>query len=617
MNTQSFSPKLAALAVAVVVALSGVSASAAPAPATLHTLTQPGGGALLARQWGDEFLSGWETRDGYSIVFDAASKTWFYAVTGNDGRLVSSGQPAGVATPPAPPHLRPSGAALHAAALRHTTRQGFAAAAQMKPVTPRGTANVLTVLVNFADTTPRYGKSDFDTGYFTADNSLATFYREQSRGVFSVSAGPAGVVAWINLAREHDYYGADDPADPQNKDVKVDDLIPEVVTALNSVGFNFAPYDGNGDCYVDTLAVIYQGTGQHESDNSNDIWPSQGDVPPVETNSDCPSGGKIKVSKTALQNETTKSGDIATFATYAHEFGHALGLPDLYDTSYQSEGVGNWSLMASGDSRNGDGKPIGLDPWSKMYLGWVTPTLVTGRLSDVTIEPVLTSGTVYQMLAGTPYSGEYFLIENRARTGYDGNLQGSGLMVWHIDGNLANNRRADNMVNNNACVPGGACAAQHLGVSLVQADNLWNLEKKENDGDAGDPFPGSANVTAIDDATAPNLKLWSGEAKGLSISAIRASGNNIVATFDLGVSASATDGSERLFKWAEFKYPQIFPQSGTNGSAQGYTYRFYPATGVYLATRAGRVIVHNGREWNMLDVGALADFLATAAGDGY
>lgn len=616
MSHKSALHRLVMLALTGSLAMTAATALAVPAPATLHTLTQPDGATLQARQWGDEFLSGWETQDGYSIIFDAPSKTWHYAVRGSDGVLRSSGQAVGQAAPPTPPHLRPVGKALQAAGRRHAARQGFAAAGEMKPITPRGTANVLTVLVNFADTTPRYGKSEFDTSYFTADNSLATFYREQSRGVFSVSAGPAGVVNWVTLSREHDYYGADDPADPENKDVNVDDLVPEVVAALNRAGFDFAPYDGNGDCYVDTLAVIYQGTGQYESENSNDIWPSQGDVPPVETASDCPSGGKIKVSKTAYQNEVSKSGEIATFATYAHEFGHALGLPDLYDTTYQSEGVGNWSLMASGDSRNGDGKPIGLDPWSKFFLGWITPTPVTNRLADVTIEPVLSSGKVYQMGTGTPYSGEYFLVENRAKTGYDANLQGGGLMIWHIDGELTKARRGGNAVNNSACVPTDSdCTSRHLGVSLVQADNLWNLEKKENDGDPGDPFPGSANVTIIDDNTAPNLKLWSGKASGLSISAIRSSGNNVVATLDPG-SAAGSD-SERLFRWAEFKYPQLFSSGASSANAQGYTYRYYPGSGVYLATRNGRVIVHNGGDWNMLDVGALADFLATAAGDGY
>ncbi len=127
--------------------------------------------------------------------------------------------------------------------------------------------------------------------------------------------------------------------------------------------------------------------------------------------------------------------------------------------------------------------------------------------------------------------------------------------------------------------------------------------------------PGSANVTVIDAASAPNLKLWSGEAKGLSISAIGSSGNNIIVTLDPG-SASGGDG-ERLFRWAEFKYPQFFPGGAASANAQGYTYCYYPGSGVCLSTRNARVIVHNGRDWNMLDVGALADFLATAGSDGY
>lgn len=610
--------RLAPLALAAVMLVGSAGALGAPAASSLHTVSQPDGATFQARQWGDEFLSGWENADGYTIVLDAASKTWCYAVKDQQGRLVSSAQPVGRAVPPAPRHLRPAPA--QAAQARHARhpRQGFAAAGKVLPVTPRGTASALTVLVNFSDTQPSHAKGDFDSAYFSGSNSLATFYSEQSRGAFTVSAGPQGVVNWVNVPRGHDYYGADDPNDPKIKDVNKGELPVHVVAALNAQGFDFAPYDGNGDCYVDALAIIYQGPGQHESGNTNDIWPSQVMASPIETNSACPSGGKIYVSNLAMQPERGVNGALASFSTYAHEFGHALGLPDLYDTTYASQGAGNWSLMASGDSRDGDGKPIGFDAWSKLYLGWVTPVLVNGRLADVTVEPVLSSGKVYQLLPGSVYSGEYFLVENRARMGYDTPLASGGLLVWHIDGDLAKARYDDNTVNDSACVPSsGACAQKHLAVGLVQADNLWQLEKSENDGDAGDPFPGSANVTAIDDQTAPNLRLWSGAAKGLSISNIRVSGNNVIATFDSGNAGPAGDDSERLFRWAEFKYPTFFPSGGATQSAQGYVFRHYPATGNYLATKDGRVIVHNGRDWQFLDVGALADFLATAGKEGY
>ena len=76
---------------------------------------------------------------------------------------------------------------------------------------------------------------------------------------------------------------------------------------------------------------------------------------------------KVKVNKYTIQPELYGTGtSISTIGVFAHEFGHALGLPDLYDTDYTSEGVGNWSLMAGGSwnysGGNGGNRPAHLDP---------------------------------------------------------------------------------------------------------------------------------------------------------------------------------------------------------------------------------------------------------------
>lgn len=90
-------------------------------------------------------------------------------------------------------------------------------------------------------------------------------------------------------------------------------------------------------------------------------------------------------------------------------------------------------------------------------------------------------------------------------------------------------------------------------------------------------------------------------------------------SIDIGAdqASSAQSDSERVMNWAEVAYPQFFRRPYTSGTALGYNYRYYEATGNYLATRNGRVAVHNGRNWIELDVGALANFLQLAATAGY
>lgn len=220
---------------------------------------------------------------------------------------------------------------------------------------------------------------------------------------------------------------------------------------------------------------------------------------------------------------------------FAHEYGHALGLPDLYDYGYDSQGVGDWSLMASGSwnglSRSGD-RPAQLEAWSKYRLGWVTPTQVTSTTPlGVTLYPSTQYADVYQFLNGNALTGtgEYFLLENRQKSGFDAALPAAGLLVWHVDEAVAN--------NNSQCYPGGpSCATQHYKVALVQADNLWELEKDLDYGDGGDPFPGTSNRTALNDATSPNSRLYSGAASNISISGIAVSGANLVATLALGAT---------------------------------------------------------------------------------
>ena len=78
---------------------------------------------------------------------------------------------------------------------------------------------------------------------------------------------------------------------------------------------------------------------------------------------------------------------------YAHEFGHILGLPDLYDYGYESEGVGAWTVMAGGSwarypnylQYNGN-TPVHLDAWDKYFAGLVEPQEVSmARVTNATL----------------------------------------------------------------------------------------------------------------------------------------------------------------------------------------------------------------------------------------
>lgn len=508
-----------------------------PASPAQHTLRQPDGSSFQAKQWGDEFYHGWETADGYSIVFDKYSQSWRYAVHDVNGDLVASSMTAGKDSPPTDAKsMRPTGKALskvvQSRSVRLAAPRGGAPMRKAAPTT--GTNNILVALVNFIDTTPTYTVGNFESVLFgTGTYSLKDYYEEVSYGNLSLSSGPGGIIDWFTASQTHDYYGQNDM---NGYDMNVRELVTEAVTALDLTGFDFAPYDRDGDCYVDTVALVYQGTEESSSGNPNDIWPHSWSINDYTTQSNCIAGGNIIIRDYIAQGEINAMDNLmATIGTIAHEYGHAVGLPDLYDTDYTSEGIGEWSLMASGSynmvSRLSD-RPAHLDAWSKFALGWITPTLVTTTLVNEPIAEVENSGQVFQLLSGTPMSGEYFLVENRQRTGFDAGLPGAGLLIWHIDGAVVSAMYATNEVNNSECVPGGtpSCTTQHYGIALVQADNLWSLERFTSLGDPGDPYPGSRANTVFSTTTLPSSKLYDGSASYAGVSQISASGATMTAT---------------------------------------------------------------------------------------
>jgi immune inhibitor A len=516
---------------------------AVPAAPVMHRLSQEDGTTFPARLWGDEWLHGWETADGYSIVRDKSQKNWMYAVTDRNGELIPSGK---VVTRDLPPgnlrkHLRPTGQALSRSHKRRQsparvsgTTGGTAFTAGITP--PSGTANLPVLLINFSNTTTTYTPSSFNTLLFgTGNKSMKDYYEEVSYGAFSVSAGPSGVAGWFTASQRHNYYGRN----LLGFDVHPAQLVIEAVAAADAAGFDFAPYDMDGDCYVDVVAVVHQGSGEEASGVATDIWShrwdlnsaaASGDGTGEYTTNDTAACGNIKVNDYIIQPETLLGGQ-QTMGVFAHEYGHSFGLPDLYDTDGTSEGLGNWGLMAAGSwnavSRPGD-TPAHFSAWSKFFLGWITPTDVVGTLPSEPIEPASLAADVYRFGSGSPSTGgEYFLVENRQRTvgSFDEGLPGNGLAIWHIDESKATTNNTDNA---NECYPPSDCSLNHYRVALVQADDQWNLERGDNRGDGGDLYPGTSGNTEFTDTSSPVSTLYDGSSSFAQISSISTAGSTMV-----------------------------------------------------------------------------------------
>jgi hypothetical protein len=212
-------------------------------------------------------------------------------------------------------------------------------------------------------------------------------------------------------------------------------------------------------------------------------------------------------------------GHMSTIGIMAHELGHDLGFPDLYDTDYSSAGISRWSLM-SGGSWNyvGTGQagttPAGLDAFSKSYQDWIAPIPVVGAVSGAALPASATSPTAYRLLdnpKGVDWSfenhkgtGEYYLVENRQPIGYDAGLPACGVIVYHVDESVT----YKNTANANDA---------HRLLDVVEADGSKNMDTYPYLGGPGDVFPGSSGHVDFSDATAPSAALYSGRPSGVAM----------------------------------------------------------------------------------------------------
>jgi len=263
----------------------------------------------------------------------------------------------------------------------------------------------------------------------------------------------------------------------------------------------------------DAVMVIHSGPGEESSGNSDDVWSIHWPSANIGTEDD---GFVIKRITQAPEYETIV-GENNPLGVWCHEFGHELGLPDLYDTDGSSAGIGDWGIMASGSWGNNGETPVYMSAWSRYWLGWVEPIVITDDINNLELRPIENDGDVYLLpIPGNwSNSNEYYLLENRQKIKYDAYLPSEGLLIWHIDEDILNSKWNSNSVNNDE---------EHKGVDLEEADGEDDLDSKTNYGDSGDPY----NSGTFSKDTYPNSLAYNGTESGWKIENIEINGDNII-----------------------------------------------------------------------------------------
>lgn len=490
-----------------------ITGAAVPAPPDEHTLTQPDGTTFNATQWGAEYNHGWETTEGYTIV--KGDDGWWWYATVEDGRITQTDRKAGINSPPVavPKHVR--GTAQGNTALA-PPQNGTLAPDRVQSVPTTGTVAFPVILIEYPDTETTTTPEEFERLLFGNDPTLASgpgsmqdYFEEASHGRLTVTGGESGVTGWVTADNPHDYYTGYS---------STRELVREAVKKTDDE-IDYSNYDNNGDGFVDGVIIIHQGSGQEVTGDPTDIWSHRSAIDPYATDDG------VRVSSYSMQPETTVDlGQTTrnTIGVYTHETGHLLGMTDLYDTDYSSNGIGSWGLMGSGTYNYADGK-VGSSPahpvaFHKWQQGWITPEEMdtTGSMGRLT--PYAQTGDAFRWFDNpngvevTRFGGEgeYFLAENRQQVGFDRGLPGEGIIITHID-----ESRPDNDDET------------HPMVDIEEADGLNELDSYLF-ADAGDPFPGETNKQVFDTFSTPNSRFYNGTASGLAITEFRTQDDDII-----------------------------------------------------------------------------------------
>jgi immune inhibitor A len=268
-----------------------------------------------------------------------------------------------------------------------------------------------------------YNQAHYQDMYFAKDKpSLKTYYERQSSGRYSVD----GLVTdWVRVPWNEARYGSDYCG--QHVCANAQDLIRDGINAwvadqkakgqtdaqiretLSSYDqWDRYDYNGNGnfnepDGYLDHFQIVHAGEDQSAGggvQGTDALWAHRSYAYANQAGKTGPADNKLggtPIGETGLWvGDYTMQPENGGLGVFAHEYGHDLGLPDLYDTTGQGvdNSVGFWSLMSSG-SWLGEGKneigdmPNDLDVWSKLKLGWLNyDTAKAGQTSTSLLGPV-------------------------------------------------------------------------------------------------------------------------------------------------------------------------------------------------------------------------------------
>lgn len=470
-----------------------IASSAYPHPVNI---TQRDGSVINVIMQGDEHLKWAKTLDGYTLVYNSQG-IFEYGMLSVGGDLVPSGVKASNINERNLIELSllttlPKGLAYSRSQVSIINRviHGGGSSGE-RAVT--GSRTLICILISYTDIAFTKTTTDFQNLFnqvgYTADGaqgSVKDFYAENSYNQLDLTVDVAGP---YTVSNTQEYYGENDGS---GDDMRPREMVTEAIT-LADPDVDFSNYDNDGDGDVDGVYVIYAGNGEEAGAGADAIWAHKWNITAVVLD-----GKSISDYATSAEHRGSSGTGISRIGVISHELGHALGETDFYDTDYSTGGqyphTGDWDLMASGTWNNDGITPAHCNPYTKVYtFGWAAVTTLTTEPSVTLLEAANNSNSFYQI--NTTTAGEYYIMENRQQVGFDAEIPGHGLVIFHKHSDLS---------GMNTTTPQKfytVCASATMDPDATPAS--YGAVNSD-----GAPFPGTSNNTSFTDASTPSSKSW-------------------------------------------------------------------------------------------------------------
>ena len=364
-------------------------------------------------------------------------------------------------------------------------------------VPANGSRKIPIILVEFKDKKFNNTREDIINAMLMDDESVGQYFRDQSNGLYQPDFDVYGI---YTLSQNRSYYGGNSGGNDRNLGA----FVTEACQLAAADGVSFKPYDTNSDDYCDVVIVIYAGVGEAQASTTHPeaIWPCNWYLSSASyygmggNGAFRPNTGDPLVDMFAVFNELHGGNDDGTtidgIGTFAHEFGHCLGLPDFYDTGNGNHyGLGDWDIMCMGCYNNDGFTPPGYSAYEKVFMGWMD--YITPQPGTYYTLPVFNQKNAATdkavCITSDLNENEYFILENRRKQGWDRYAPGQGIMITHVTykedrwwGNSPNNENIQLM-------------------TLMNADNTWSYYNEGTD-----LWPQSGK-TEFTDNSVPSAKL--------------------------------------------------------------------------------------------------------------